>query len=129
MGQHTQNKSMNWLFLITITLFLPSFLYGGDAWSYNNIETFCYRQQYNRTVRRDGCDPESFVVHACLGNCRSYQKPLQDVPYFQSVCLCCKASEKATKEFTLTSCRADVDKRVVIESAVTCNCERTDTCS
>jgi len=120
---------MNWLLQISIALVLPFYIYGGDAWSYNNIETFCYRQQYNRTVRREGCKPESFVVHACLGNCRSYQKPLQDVPYFQSVCLCCKASVKTTQKFTLASCRENIDTRVVIESAVACNCETTDTCS
>ena len=100
----------------------------GDAWSYNQIETFCYREQYQRTVTRPGCKPESFLVHACLGNCRSYEKPLQDIPYFQTVCLCCKASTSVRKTFTLSDCKEGVDRTVEIESALTCNCEHTDKC-
>lgn len=93
-----------------------------------NDDIFCNKQSYSVTVKRKGCKTEKFVVSACLGNCPSYQKPLQDSPYFQSKCYSCRASRVVNKEFLLSECVQQVDRLVTIESAEACACKQSDAC-
>lgn len=100
-----------------------------DIWADNGIDVFCNKELYRRKVEREGCVTQQFVVYACLGNCRSYQKPLIDNPYFQSMCQSCRAGQTEMKQFTLDTCRSGIDKSVSIESAVSCSCQNSDNCS
>ena len=97
---------------------------GKDMWKSQSIEVFCRVQDYRVKIEREGCQTNHFTVKACLGNCRSFELPLQDVPYFTSKCQTCTASEFTNKKFQLTNCTNPyVERSVVIESAVSCSCK------
>ena len=95
---------------------------GKDLWRSQSIEVFCKVEDYRVKIEREGCKTNHFLVKACLGNCRSYEVPLQDVPYFTPKCQTCTASEFTNKKFQLTN-YTGVEKTVVIESAVSCSCK------
>ena len=110
---------------VLIYLFM---LHVNDIIVLNAIEEICTKQRYSQKVERYGCKTQSFVVDACIGNCISYDQPLADVPYFQSKCHVCKAVRTEFKEFYLTHCENEDDKKVKIESALECSCVYIDDC-
>lgn len=110
-------------------VFVICFLLTGSVTDgHSNDEVFCNKQPYRVKVTRIGCSDEFFTVSACLGNCASYQKPLQDLPYFRSECYQCKASVVIKKQFRLSNCISEVDNMVTIESAEVCKCEKMSVC-
>ena len=99
----------------------------GHLW--NDVEIFCNLEKYKVKIDREGCAKEQyFPVKACLGNCRSLEKPLQDVPFFRSACQMCKATKINKLRFTLDNCDTGIDNIVFIDSAVQCAC-RTSKCA
>ena len=116
------------LLLLSISVFCclylsPSCVTASDPWVAQQIEVFCDKQQYRKKVERQGCDDQSFIVEACLGNCRSYQKILTHAPHFQSQCSSCKPTRTEYKKFTFTRCNTGVDDKISIESALSCSCQ------
>ena len=108
------------IFILLLSIWISTV--DSDPWSRQSIEVFCKAEDYNVKVRRQGCETQNFNVKACLGNCRSFDQPLQDVPFFTSRCQLCKADVVTKKKFSLDRCNDNMDKSVFIESAVTCSC-------
>ena len=119
---------LQFMSLIYVVCLISLYAVSGDVWSDNAIDIFCDKERYSKKVDREGCAVESFVVDACLGNCRSYQRPVQDNPYFLSLCQGCRATKTITKEFTFKDCKVGIYNKVYIESAVDCACVKLDKC-
>ena len=110
-------KKLNLLILLVCMGFVS-----GDPWSRQHIPIFCQQHDYKVRVEREGCDSNHFIVKACVGNCRSFEQPLQDVPYFTSRCQLCKAATFVKEKFELQGCTQGVDSTVLIQSASSCSC-------
>lgn len=123
---------MLYFFLVTnllVFVLLPCRHVVVESWYPNRrVEVFCNIHDYNYYVQRDGCYPEYFTIKACLGNCPSYVLPLQDVPFFQSKCQTCRATALETKRFHLRDCEDGVERRVLIDSAIYCECGEYEKC-
>lgn len=110
---------------IGICIIITSTAVEGTLWK--DMDIFCNLEDYSVKIDREGCDRQYFPVKACLGNCRSFEKPLQDNPFFMSACQLCQTTKINKYQFSLNRCDEGVDRTVIIESAVECACI-TSTC-
>ena len=111
--------SVNYL-VIMVVMFTECYM--ADVWNKNDIDIFCNLEEYGVKVERPGCPAQEFLVKACLGNCRSFELPIQQSPYFQSKCETCRAEKTEKVMHVLQGCDAGVDRTVYIDSAVSCKC-------
>ena len=122
-ASHQIMRNIAFASVFTVWVFL-NFVEANDPWVAQSIEVFCDQQPFEKTVVREGCESGKFVVQACLGNCRSYQKVLSHAPHFESRCSSCQPRVTENKQFTMEGCSPGVDALVTIESAVGCECKQ-----
>lgn len=93
-----------------------------NVWYSKEIDVFCEKEDYSVQVEHPGCPSQDFLVKACLGNCRSFELPIQNSPFFKSKCETCRAKHTEKKAFRLHGCAPGVNTLVHIESALSCEC-------
>ena len=114
--------------LYAVFFIISSGIASESFWERNNINSYCEVRQYPKEVLRPGCEQEILHVKACFGVCRSFQRPLQDVPFFEGICQNCRAVSTKTKHFQLSTCNSEVSSDVYIEEAVHCSCSNSELC-
>ena len=113
--------------LVTIVFLLLPTIHA-DVWEKKNIELFCNKQEFRKTLKRDGCEDKQVKIHACLGNCKSYCIPKAASPYFDTHCYECKPALMKKETFYFDKCHPNVLTSVEIESAESCECKKREKC-
>ena len=111
-----------WIFFTVLVLLCRKELVSGSPW--DGMSIYCNVEKYRFTAQRPGCHSEVFHTSACLGLCKSFVHLTGVYPGTTNMCMCCKAKTTIKRDFTFSRCDPGIDRRIQIESATECACQK-----